>query len=407
MGLDYRLRGVGIQNNDAQKQTKDNLNYYSQNARFYMTTWLNQDVEAAFRLQAVNIWGLEGSGTPLTRYPKADGTPWVEEAYIHLPKFNWDRLDVIIGRQPIDIGDGTLVSSDQLGFNALRVRLDLPLKINLDIFAAKISESLSGQKDADLYGGIFGWDVRHNHWELAWIEEKNGGPGVYELATGTTTANKVNRRFYDIRLQGNLKDAFYKLEFAMAGGKTDFASGSNATIKGVGQKLEIGAQSDTVKYGRFGVRALYAMGTGDDSGTPGKDEAFRPTYARRWDGLQRTGYGSHFAATLSDAYDSAAPFSPAATGLPVGYSGIKTLGFGIFSTQKVFWTGALDYFIYEANKKPSGTKDLGSEIDVDVTYRYTGFVTLRLGGALFFPGEAYGSEASRVTRTTAEIHVHF
>jgi hypothetical protein len=408
LGLDYRLRGVSIGNNDMDKRTKDSLSYYSQSARFYMRAWLNEDVEASFRLHSINLWGMEGTSTLATAYPKADGTPWVEEAYIHLPNMMNKRVNVILGRQPITVGDGMLVSSDDAGFNAIRAQVALPLKTELDVFNAKVVETLNGHKDADLQGLIFRARQDERHWELGVIQEFNGAGTNYVLGPSTYTASRVERRFYDLRLFGDLKDAYYKLELAMEQGEARILPANDKIkIKGIGQKIELGAQKDTEKWGRFGVKAIFALGSGDDNGSTGTDESFRPTFAHRWDGLQRSGYGGHFAATLSDAYDPNAPFTPGATGLPAGVSGIKTLGFGIFSTQKVFWTGSLDYYTYESRTSLTGLRDLGSEIDASVTYRYTGFVTFSLGEDLFFPGNVFGANATRVARTTLEAHVHF
>ncbi|HRY29942.1 MAG TPA: alginate export family protein, partial [Elusimicrobiota bacterium] len=376
-------------------------------ARFYMTTWLNQDVEASFRLQSINLWGMEGNNTLVTRYPSADGGPWVENVYIHMPNFAWKKVNLTVGRQPIAYGDGLIVSDDELGFNAIRAQMDFfRSRLDVDMFTAKVTEGF-GEDDFDLNGVMLGTNREHNRWELSWVQEQNNTAGAYVRPTTTVTANDVTREFYDLRLFGDLKDAYYKLELALQRGNADLATNESIRLKGMGQKLELGAQTDTARWGRFGVRAVYAVGSGDDAGTPSVDEAFRPTFARRWDGLQRTGYGTHFGGTLSDAYAGATPFSPTATGLPLGFSGIKTMGLGIFSTQGVLWTGSVDYYTFNSLTKPTGLNDLGTEIDASIIYRYTGFVTFKLGAAYFFPGEVYGHTASRVTRYTAETHVHF
>jgi hypothetical protein len=409
LGLDYKLRGVGIQNNDGLPDTNDNLSYYSHQAQIYLNGWLNEDVEAGLRVQSINIWGLEGStSAPVTRYPAADGTPWIEQIYVHLPSLVGKHLDLTIGRQSIVIGDGLLVSDDQLGFNAIRAKVFLPRGFGLDFFTAKVKESLNGQKDSDLNGAVAAYKQGDNHWELSWIQEKNNSPSVYTLGGTTTTANTISRTFYDLRLFGDLKDAYYKIEFAMGSGKAQTASGG-IKIQGVGEKIELGAQSDTARLGRFGVKALYASGTGDDTGTTDKDESFRPTFAHRWDGLQRSGWGQHFGATLSDAYDSDAPFSPTATGLPNGASGIKTLGFGLFTVQRINWTGNIDYYTFDSRVKVPGSnqKSLGAELDLGLVYRYTGSVTFSLGSATFFPGDVFGQSVAKVTRYTAETKIHF
>jgi hypothetical protein len=409
LGLDYKLRGVGIQNNDGLPDTQDSRSYYSHQARIYMNGWLNNDVEAGLRIQSINIWGLEGStSAPVTRYPAADGTPWIEQVYVHMPNLIGKHLDLTIGRQSIVIGDGMLVSDDQLGFNALRAKVFLPAGVGLDLFTAKVQESLNGQKDSDLNGAVVGFNQGDNKWELSWIQEENKSPSAYLLGGSTTTATRVSRTFYDLRLFGDLKDAYYKLEFAMGQGHSQTSAG-DVKIQGIGEKIELGAQSDTARFGRFGVKALYASGSGDDPGTTDKDESFRPTFAQRWDGLQRKGWGQHFGGTLSDGYDPNFPFSPTATGLPNGASGIKTLGFGIFTVQRVNWTGNIDYYTFDSRVKVPGSnqKSIGAELDLGLAYRYTGYVTFGLGAATFFPGDVYGENVSKVTRYTAETEIHF
>jgi hypothetical protein len=409
LGLDYTVRGVAIQNNDIDPNTNDNYNYTSHQARVYMNGWLNEDVEAGLRVQSVNIWGLEGStSAPLSRYPATDGTPWIEQVYIHMPTLVNKRLDLTIGRQSIVVGDGMLVSDDQLGFNAIRAKVSLPRGMGVDLFTAKVNESLNGQKDSDLNGAVVSLTQGDNKWELSWIQENNKSPSIYTLGGTTTTASSLSRTFFDLRLFGDLKDAYYKVEFALAKGKADLPGGG-VKIQGIGEKIELGAQSDTAKFGRFGVKAVYASGSGDDPASTDKDESFRPTFAHRWDGLQRSGYGQHFGATLSDAYDPESPFSPSATGLPNGASGIKTLGFGIFTVQKVNWTGNIDYYTFDSRVKVPGSnqKSLGAELDIGVVYRFTGYVTFALGSATFFPGDVFGQSIAKVTRYTAEATLHF
>jgi len=407
IGLDYRLRGVAIDNNDTQADTNDSLNYYSQQARVYMTGWLNENVEASLRVQSLNIWGLEGSTSPVTRYPAADGSPWIENVYVNMPNLLNKHLKLVIGRQPITLGDGLLVSDDRLGFNAVRAQVSLPKKMDLDLFTAKISEGLGTTKgDVDLNAAVWALEQGDNRWELGWVREKDGGPNDYRLAKGTEPINSYSKNFYDLRLFGNLKDAYYKLEYIMQSGSAQQQNGETMDITGDAQRIELGAQSDTERFGRFGVKTVYASGSGDDPASTNKDEGFRSSFSKQWDGLQRDGMGTHYGATLSDAYNPSAPFSTQDTGLPLGASGIKTLGLGLFTVQKIIWTGTLDYYIFDSRTKNNGKNSLGTELDLGLNFRYTGYVTFALGASYFFPGDLYES-ANRVTRYSAETHVHF
>lgn len=406
LGVDYGLRGVATLNPDANGSTSGTLNYYSQSARLSLATELSPGVDVDFRIRSLNVWGLEGSGAPLARYPAADGTPWVERAAARLTGLAWNRLTLTLGRQPFLLGDGVLVSDDELGFNGLRADVKLPKNLDLTLFTAKISESLGTGDDSDLILGSLGFSRDINRWELSWLREKTGAASVYQLATGTAAATDVRRDFIDLRLFGDLKDAYYKLELAFESGEAQIG-GANTSIGGSGQRIELGAQTDASRWGRFGVKALYASGSGDDAGTPTKDESFQPSFTRRWDGFERAGFGSYFGASLSDVFNASAPFSNGGSGLPLGASGVKTLGLGLSTVQKVKWTASLDYYLFDSRVKVSGLNSLGSEADLTLVYRHSGYVTFAAGAAYFFPGDLYGPDASRVSRYTAETQIHF
>jgi hypothetical protein len=407
LGVDYKLTAVLSDNDAIVPSVGSSLSYYTHQLRPYLTTQLNSQVEAVFRLQSINLWGQETSTGPAgTRFPKADGTPWVENAYLRMPGLAWNRLELTLGRQPLLIGDGTLVSDDNAGMNALRARIALPKGVGLDLFTAKVEEAASGHNDFDLNAAVLALAQGDTRWELAWVQESNGAPSAYALAGTTTAASAIQRTFYDLRIFGDLKDAYYKLELGIQDGAVRQTSGGDIALSGTAQRVEVGAQTDTARFGRFGVWAVYASGTGDDPSTTNEDEAFRATFAKRWDGLRRIGFGQYYAATVSDAHDPSAPFSSESTGLPPGASGIKTIGLGVSTVQKVRWTASLGYYIYDAKRKVAGKNSLGAELDAVLEFRPAD-VGFRFGAAAFFPGDLYGPSAANVTRLTAETTFHF
>lgn len=407
LGVDYTMTAVMSQNDAIDQSVGPSLNYYSHQIRPYFSTRLESRIEAVFRLQSINLWGQEISTGPAgTRFPRADGTPWIENAYLRVPGLMRDRLVLTLGRQPILIGDGLLVSDDETGFNALRGQLTLPKGVGVDVFTAKISEGAGGYNDFDLSGAVLELAQGDTHWNVAWIQEANGAPSLYTLAGTTLSATNVKRTFYDLRIFGDLEDAYYKLELGLQSGSVRQAAGSDITLSGVAQRVEVGAQTDTARFGRFGVWALYASGSGDDPSTTTEDESFRATFARRWDGLRRRGFGQYYAATVSDVHDPIHPFSSESTGLPAGASGIKTIGLGVSTVQKVRWTASLGYYVYDSKRKVAGKNSLGAELDAGLEFRPSD-LGFRFGAATFFPGDLYGPTASNVTRLTAETNFHF
>lgn len=400
IGADYLLRHVATEERDPNIK---NLEYYDSRLQAYLTTDLSKDVEASVRVQSITPWGLEGSTNPLTtRYPSSNGNLWVQNAYLRLPHIWQDRIVLTIGRQPIVWGDGAILSDDDLGFNAVRAQVKSPVRwvpFDLDVFTAKISEGLRGPGDTNLNGAVIGWDRELFRWEAVGLWENSDAQQQYAAGADvstTTAVNKITRTIYGLRAKATLKDAFLRGEYYMQSGKvtpTDPAE-EKTKLGGSGFIVGLGGKSTNKWVGRFGAILEYADADGDDPKTPDKDEAFRPTFASRWNGLERKGFGRYYAASWSDAYSPADPFGlPSASndGLPEGASGIQTIHGGIDMTPWAEWTFVVDFYQYKANKVALGNKDLGTELDYEIQYRYSGLVTFKGYWATFNPGEAYST----------------
>jgi hypothetical protein len=184
IGADYNLRGVSI---TPQEKSQPGLDYYDPRLQAYMIADLSQDVEATVRIQSITPWGAETSSSTLaTRYPNANGTPWVQNAFVRLPRLLNDKVVVTVGRQPIIWGDGHILSDDQLGFNAVRVQAKSPFRwVDFDIegFTAKISDGLQSGDDTDLHGAMLGFNRDVVRWEVMSLWEKKRP--VAGLSTGS------------------------------------------------------------------------------------------------------------------------------------------------------------------------------------------------------------------------------
>jgi hypothetical protein len=72
-------------------------------------------------------------------------------------------------------------------------------------------------------------------------------------------------------------------------------------------------------------------------------------------------------------------------GLPPGTSGIQTIHLGLEATPFSQWTLQFDYCTFKADKNLSGKKDLGTELDYGIVYRFSGLVTFRGSYNTFIP----------------------
>lgn len=419
LGADLKVRGIGVEERD---KTLPSSSYTNQQLSAYLITDLSKDVEATIRVQSIQPWGVENSTNPLsTRYPDANGGVWIQNAFVRLPSIWKNRIALTIGRQPIVWGDGAILSDDDLGFNAVRLQINSPfdwLNADLDSFSAKINETFAQKQDADLYGVQLGLNRDAVRWEIMGLFENDKTPQGYAMGSSSTptTATHIKRQIYGIRAKTNLKDAFLRGEYYIQRGNVDRSDANDIELAGTAYVIGLGGSKDTKKIGNFGAILEVAEGDGDSAETPNEDEAFRPTYASRWDGLDRKGYGQYFASSFSDAYNPSDPFASTSSlndGLPEGASGIQSIHFGMELTPWAAWTFNFDYFQYRAKKGNSEVnqltnKELGVEFDYSLTYRFSGLVTFKATHNRFNPGDAYEADKQQTAvKNTIEAVIQF
>jgi hypothetical protein len=72
------------------------------------------------------------------------------------------------------------------------------------------------------------------------------------------------------------------------------------------------------------------------------------------------------------------------------------------------WTFSLDYYQYKAQNNLVGSKELGTEFDYGVVYRYSGLVTVRAFMAAFSPGDAFPENNRRKAELSSiEINLRY
>src|SRR6185437_6452531 len=112
--------------------------------------------------------------------------------------------------------------------------------------------------------------------------------------------NRISRAFYDFRVEGRLLEGgFYKGEFALQNGFVD-RSTSSLTLGGYAFLISAGLFTHLSKYGPLEIHTTFGQASGD-SGSGETDDSFQPGYGHRYDGLERSGFGEFYGATLYDA----------------------------------------------------------------------------------------------------------
>jgi hypothetical protein len=435
IGTQYRIRGISMTRTDYGATDNQNYAYFSQRALAHVGGRFSPNIEFMMQFQAI---GVVGSSSPLTnpivnpalnRYPNTNFTPWIQTAYMKANQLYDLPLDLTIGRQPITLGDGFILSDDDLGFTGIRLESRLPwYGLKAQAFTFKIADSLQGASDTDVFGVEFTKPARNIRYQLAWVSERDAtGSTVYIRPTENPndanrfpagaqtdfTASRITRTFYDARLEGRLLEGgFYKAELAFQSGSVSRSSATlgHVDLGGYAFLVSGGLYTKFSKYGPIEVHGLFGVASGD-GGDPTKDKSFRPTFGHRFDGLERGGFGEYYGASLYDAIPSArynpSASTPAVSGLPPGNSGIRVIGAGVTTHPTSLVSIGIDYFVYTSQESaifspaPSES-NLGSELDFGIGFAYTNYMAFRFTAAFFATGKAYGAFRDDAKRLVLE-----
>jgi hypothetical protein len=133
---------------------------------------------------------------------------------------------------------------------------------------------------------------------------------------------------------------------------------------------------------------LLAINSGNSGTASGTDGQFTPDLSKRFDGLERVGYGKLFAAST---YDSFFP-------IPNTYSGIDTLNVGTDFSPWYGWNFGVGYFLYSASQGPNGAPNssgferifgaeftLGIELDLSAKYEFSKYLQSEFSYSRYTP----------------------
>lgn len=422
IGTQYRLRGISMSKTDYGATGNQEYSYNSQRALAHIGGRFSPNIELMAQWQAIGVAGSSNSvtnpvvNTAGSRYPNTNFTPWVQWAYLKASQLYDLPIDLTVGRQPILLGDGLILSDDDLGFTGIRLASRLPFyDLQASAFTFKVGESFLGSSDTDIYGFEITKPTRNIRYQLALVTERDASgstlyirPSEYvndtaRFPAGTNfTASRITRTFYDARLEGRLlQGGFYKAELALQSGSVSRSSSTLGSVDlgGYAFLLSAGLYTKTSKYGPIEIHGLFGLASGDSGG--GKDSSFRPAFGRRWDGLERSGFGEFYGATLHDAIPSttysATSSTPTVSGLPPGYSGLRVIGAGVTTHPTALLSVGIDYYVYTAQESPGSNfqslanseSSLGTELDIGAGFAYTNYLTFRASVAFFSAGKAY------------------
>jgi len=376
-------------------QTKDE-SFFRTLAIVYVSADLDENVNALVSVKTDHIWGLGGE-TP------TDLSIELEEAKVALNELFGLPIDSIIGRQYLIWGEGFLIGDANpyivshrsqaqmwkidpfdaicVGYNADPWRLDL--------MYLKIDEQSTSQDTQELDDDVIGVKVNYDGWNKQIID----GYYLFEKDANAPKANAITRN-----QQGLYNDPEKVNAFGVrAAGDVLPVEGLSYRVEGVYEFGTYAKNEATVDLSAFGgyVGAKYEFGgnpytpfidamwvylSGEEAVRSGDMNQFYPFYTSEV-------YGEIFKEyAMSNAH---------VLKLAGGFDPIEPMN---ISLAYYHYIATEDRYV--GNSATQMSDELGNELDLTVTYKYTDDVLLGLGVAHYFAGDVFKKSATGADSTT-------
>jgi hypothetical protein len=422
---DYRLRGVSFSamHFDTTVST-DSCSYYSQRLQLSIRGNFVPDIEIGTKLTALGVAGSSSTFIPVN-YPNTSMQPFIETAYVKINNFAEQPINVTMGKQNIAIGNGMIFDDNGIGFTGFKIhsRYDWRLPWETTLFSYKVADNFKPNTDQDIFGLTCGTFWKEQLIEVSYFQQQDFSGTVYTKGQPTSQdpanthsmpTSRIVKTFLDLHLKHEEKIAGYDFEIAKQGGVASaLLSDTVIPFDSMGYVISGKLIGEKTKLGKVKATASFAYASGDDNlGLSGTDKAFSPDLCRRYNGLERSGFGELQAATPMDM------FLP----VPSAYSGINTLSMGAEFTPLYAWTFGVVYYLYSGSQGPKGAPEasglerifgaefsLGEEMNLSVKFEYSKYCEIRFSFSRYTPPvfEAFWPKRDPATRTQLEVATHF
>ena len=367
----------------------------------YVSADLDENVSTLVSVEADRVWGLGDSQSP------SDLAVEVLEAKVALDEVFGFPIDSVIGRQYITWGEGFVIgdsnpyivtdrSQAQMWiidpFDAVCATYDAA-PWTVDVMYAKIDEQSTSQDTQDLDDDLAG--VKLNY--AGWNKQSVDGYFLWEKDANAPKANAITRNTLGLYNDPN--------QVFAVGLKAD---GDILPVEGLTYRLEgtyefgtyakCEAGSPAVDIGAFGgyMGAKYEFG-----GNP-----YSPFIDGMWVFLQgeeavRAGdmnqfYPFYTSEVYGEIFKEYVQSNAHILKLAGGFDPIEPMNISLAFYHYIAEEGR-----YVANSAVNTNENLGNELDLTVTYKYTDDVVLGLGVAHYFPGDIFEKSVAGADGTTA------
>ena len=349
---------------------------------FFQETHLNVSLDFADNVSGfIQVKNERDWGTQ-----RSDGLE-LEHAYLTLKEIYGYPVSLTIGRQHLTFGGGFLIDED---FDAFNLQWS-SAPYTVDIFTAKLQEAYAKGTDKDLYG--INWNInRCGVWDIGLFHKYQNpddidtdGDGVPDLfnvkGKNITTALSIRGEETLPKIAGGklaLKGEIVNQWGKVSEGTLDRTKEVNR--KAWGGYADIQYTFDNPYSSYIGVGYIYRSGDKDPENKDSDIEEFDP-FITDPDELMTAQFGEigHIV-YYEEGYNTNARVWKFST----GFSPTDKIGLGV------------NYYNIKADRVESGSKSVGKECDLELSYEWTKDLSSSLIYAYFDPGKYF--EQDKIAR---------
>lgn len=286
------------------------------------------------------------------------------------------------GHQPLALGEKQFLDHSKFGDDAIVLFADPAKELHVELWTAKYTEftsTASNAKDTDSYTALATYRIDKDNTvgiNYTYILDRSDRT-VFINGTPQTPVAIYTGSLQDIGFHANGKigGLSYKGEFDFQfGDMPSYDTAVKRTYNGYGALVSLGYNIAPVN-----IRGEFALGSGDSNTADNKNSEFQVT----------SGNDVHYSFIYEYTSKTAASHQQENTsgGRATGIANTTYYRLGLDYSPLKDLTASLDGFILRATKVAAGSKDIGSEVDLNLAYKIDRNLVYFVNAGYLSPGQ--------------------
>jgi len=301
---EYKLTDISYSN------IKNFDSFYNQSLTLLLQGKFEPKIEISVKLRSLGILGSTASISQASwqaeyPYKSINFDPFIENVFIKAENFSELPVDLIIGKQPLEYADGTVISDNNTGFSTFKAIIKYPSLVTTEIFTSKIVERFQRSTDFDVYG-LVSSAAFFNHGIQLYIQSEtdNSGTTLFKESGNDTITKTINTNYFGMQINRFISNFSYSAIYFIGEGNYTKPDDSSSEIHNKSWTVTGTAliNEHTRWVGKLNTKLTISGSTPNELVQPVNLTAFSPALRKRYTGLEKYGWGEILGMNGNDSF---------------------------------------------------------------------------------------------------------